>query len=510
MSRHSDDTPSLSLRTQAGLRWLYLALIVQTLLSLLILAVLSRLLSPADFGRIGIALIFVALAETISRMSIGPALVQRSDLTARHIEVAFALSMGFGFGMTVVIWLFAPLGGSLFDDSVVAQILNILCVVFIITGFGNVSEYMLRRRLEFRNLAVADILSYLAGNGLTTIVMALLGFGIWSLVWGMIVRDAMYTLIVVRCSPPPFRIRLAAREVADLLNYGMGFSLLNIFNLIAQQSGPFVIGRWLGAAPLGYYTRAYSLISPIHRFSFILINVLFPVVSERQQKRDHLRVIYFHGLEMLLLVAFPVGILVYAIAPEIVVVVLGGQWAAVVPVLQIFALAMPFIMCGAINPPFVRGLGAVYQEMWRQMVFAVLIFVSAWFGSDWGLSGVMVAIVAAWIVFYLFMTQLALSLLGGGWSELLWRYLPALWVCGWVALALWVTIPFLRDTTLPVIARLVIELLIWNFAVFATIYFMPSFARPAFVGWMVVNVRFDSMGRPGYYLGKILTRLNRR
>ena len=510
MSHRGDDRPSLTSRTQAGLKWSYLVVIVQALLSLLILAILSRLLSPVDFGRIGIALIFVALAETISRMGIGPALVQRSDLTSRHIEVAFALSMIFGFGMTAIIWLFAPLGGSLFDDSVITQILGILCVMFIITGFGNVSEYMLRRQLEFRQLAIADIQSYVVGNGFTTIVMALLDFGIWSLVWGMIVRHSMYTLIVVRYSPPSFRIRLAAREAADLLNYGTGSSFLYMFNFIAQQSGPFVIGRWLGAVPLGYYTRAYSLISPVLRLSFTLINVLFPAVSERQQQRDRLRVIYSHGMEMLSLVAFPVGILVYAIAPEIVVVVLGGRWTGVVPVLQIFALAMPFIMCDAINPPFVRGLGAVYQEMWRQAIFAVLILIGAWFGSGWGLAGVVVAIVVAWIVLYLFMTQLALSLLGGSWRELLRRYLPALWVGGWVAFALWVTIPFLRSTSLPVIVRLVIELLIWNFAVLAAIYFTPSFARPAFVDWMVANVRFDAIGRPGYYLRKILTQLNRR
>ena len=138
MSHHGGDTPSLISRTQAGLKWSYLVVIVQALLSLLVLAILSRLLSPVDFGRIGIALIFVALAETISRMGIGPALVQRSNLTPRHIEAAFTLSMVFGFGMTVAVWLFAPLGGLFFGDPVIPQILGILCVAFVITGFGNV------------------------------------------------------------------------------------------------------------------------------------------------------------------------------------------------------------------------------------------------------------------------------------------------------------------------------------------------------------------------------------
>lgn len=510
MGHHGEDTPSLISRTQAGLKWSYVAVIGQALLSLLILAILSRLLPPVDFGRIGIALIFVALAETISRLGIGPALVQRFDLTSRHIEVAFALSIGLGAGMAAVIWLLAPLSGSFFGDPVVPQILRTICVVFIVTSIGIVSEYMLRRRLEFRNLAVADILSYVVGNGLTTIGMAFLGFGVWSLVWGMIVRHTMYTLIVVRYSPPPFRIRLTMPETTDLLNYGTGFSLISMFNFVAQQSGPVVIGRWLGVVSLGYYTRAYSLITPALNFSFTLINVLFPAISERQQQRERLRIIYFHGVEMLSLVAFPAAVLLYAGAPEIVVVVLGGQWDAVVPVLRILALAMPFIMCGAMDPPLVRGLGAVYQEMRRQVVFAVLIFIGAWFGSNWGLAGVAMAIVAAWIAFYLLMAQLALSLLGGSWRDLRRRYHPALWVGGWVAFALWLSVPLLRDTSLPVFAKLVTEILIWSSVVFTAIYFAPSFARPAFVGWMVANVSFDALGRPGCCLGKVLAQLNRR
>ena len=509
MIHHRDDKTNLTLRTQAGLKWSCLSTIVHALLSLLILAILSRLLSPADFGRIGIALIFVALAEAVGRIGIGSALVQRSDLTPRHIEAAFSLSIVINVGMAVVIWLLAPLGGSFFDDSVITQILRVLCVVFVITGFGNVSEYMLRRRLGFRHLAVADILSYVVGNGFTTIVMALLGFGVWSLVWGTIVRYAMYALIVVGYSPPLFRARLAMRETIDLLKYGTGYSLTNILNCVAQQSGPFIIGRWLGATPLGYYTRAYSLISPALRFSFIVINTLFPSMSKRQQQRERLRVIYFNGVEMLLFVALPISILVYASAPEIVTVVLGGQWAAVAHILQILALAMPFIMCGAMDPPLVRGLGAVYRETLRQAVFAVLIFIGAWFGSNWGLAGVVVAIVVAWIILYLLMAQLSLSLLGGSWMDLLRCYMPALWVGSWIAFALWLSVPLLRDMSLPVIARLVIELLVWGFATFAAVYFIPSFARPAFVPWMLVSIRFDAMGRPGYYANKMLTLLNR-
>lgn len=501
---------SLISKTLSGLKWSYLATIVQALVSLLILMILSRLLSPSDFGLLAIALIYMSMAEIVSKMGIGPAIAQRLDLTFRHTEVAFTLSVMLGASVTAATWLFAPLVGLIFKEPAMVEVLRGLSVVFVISGAGNVSEYLLYRELRFKSLTTTKILSHVVGYGFTSIAMAFLGFGIWSLVWGTIARHTIYSLMVIRYSPPPLRPRLAVQEATDLIGYGVGFSFTWFLNSVAQQIGPFVIGRFMGVTSLGYYTRAHSLILFPLQLGFVLIHILFPVISKRQQHKEILRIVYLHGIEMLWLMGLPVSILVFMSAPEIVAVVLGEQWDPVTPILSILAPVVLFATCGIISTPLVRGLGAIYGEAKRQAVFVLFMAVGTWLGSRWGLSGVVTAITVAWLVVYLLMTQLALSLLGLSWRSLIRLHLPALWAGGWVALVLWVTVHQLRSISLPAVVLLIVEFLIWIATVAIAMHFAPSSARPLFPGWVIRNVPFNSMGKTGVYLQNGLMWLGRR
>lgn len=501
-----NDGGSLVTRTWSGLKWSYLAAAVEALLSVLILAVLSRLLRPADFGLFGMALVFTGPAEAIGGLSIGLAIVQRHHLTNRHVEAAVTLSLAVGVATMAVMWLLAPLSGPLFDERRAPEVVRALSVVFVVASLGVVSEHLLRRRLLFRNLTVATVVSQAIGGGLTAIGMAFLGFGVWSLVWGMIVRRAVHALVVVVYSPRPFRPRLALREAFDLLRYGVGFSFVSLFNIAAEHGSSFVVGRRLGAAALGYYTRALSLIYPPLRLGHTLLNTLFPAMSERQRS-DRLSVVYLLGVETLSLMGLPIGILVFVSAPEIVSVTLGAQWDAVVPVLRILAATVVFGMCEAMNPPLVRALGAVYREARAQVVFAVVAVAGAWFGSRWGLAGIAAAAVGARIVVYLLTTQLALSLLDLPWRRLLRCHLPALWVGVWTTPVLWLAALHARSLSPPAGPVLVIELLAWSVAVIVAIYSAPPFLRPLTVPWALKHVDFDAMGAPGRCLRHGLARL---
>ena len=390
------------------------------------------------------------------------------------------------------------------------EVLRGLSVVFVISGAGNVSEYLLHRELRFKNLTTTEILSHTIGYGFTSIAMAFLGFGIWSLVWGTIARHTIYSLMVIRYSPPPLRPRLAVQEAADLIGYGVGFSFTWFLNFVAQQAGPLVIGRFMGATSLGYYNRAYSLILLPLQLGFVLIHVLFPAISKRQQHREILGVVYLNGIEMLWLMGLPVSVLIFMSAPEIVAVVLGEQWDPVTPILSILAPIILFAACGSINIPLVRGLGATYGEAKRQAMFILSMAVGIWLGSRWGLSGVVAAITVAWFVVHLLMTQLVLSLLGLSWRSLIRLHLPALWAGGWVAVVLWVAVHQLRSVSPPAVVLLIVELLIWIATVSVAMHFAPSSVRPLFPGWVIRNVPFNTMGKAGIYLHSSLRWLGRR
>lgn len=485
-------------RTLDALGWSYATVVSKALLTLLVLATLSRLLEPRDFGLFAIVWILVELAVRFGQSGIGHALIQRDDLTHRHLEAGFTLSVALGGVIAATVWLLAPLVGRIFDEPAVTRPLQTLAAAFVIAGTGAVSAHLLRRSLRFKQLMAADLVSYLAGYGLTATALAFRGFGVWALVWGELLRVLIYTAAVTLYAPPRVRTRLPIRESAEILSPGAGLAVVQVFDFVVRMGGCFVVGRWLGAASLGYYTRADRLASlPFQYVGGSLFEVAFPAMARGQRRLDRLRLVHLHCMELLSLATLPLSVLMLVGAPEIVAVMLGGQWDATVSVLQVLALAVPFQTCGVLNIAAVRGTGAVRQETWRQAAHSVLVVFGAWFGSRWGLSGVAVAMVGAHAAAHLIMAQAALSLLGVRWRQLLQRWLPALWAGAWSALALWMTVGWLRALALPGVAALAAETVVWGAAAAAALVYAPSFARLRSLPWALANLPFDAMGLPG-------------
>ena len=494
---------SLSERTLGGLGWSYLSTFIKAILSLLVLVILARLLTPVDFGLLAIAWIFVLLGARFGQSVVGPALVQRYELTDRHIQVGFTLSVVIGSAVMAATWLLAPQVGEFFNEPRAARVLQVLSMIFVINGIGNVPAHLLRRDLRFKELMVADILAYCVGYGFTATVLAFQGFGVWSLVWGEIMHKVVHTIMVIRYTRMPVYPRWALPEAKDLLSRGAGFSLAQSFEFIARQGGYFVVGRWLGAGALGYFTRADKLILlPRNYVSQSLFNVLFPAMAQRQQGPERLATIYLHGSEVLSLVALPVSAMLIVCAPEIVSVILGGQWDPVVVLLQILAFGILFQMCDILNFAVIGALGAVYRQSWRQGIHGVLVVGGAWYASRWGLEAVMIVIVGAQVLAYLLLTQLTVSLLRVRWRHLLRCCLPALWVGAWAAVALWLTAGQVRAMELQAAPALVLELLVWFAALIAALYYAPSYLRPVSIKWALTNIPFEVLGTPGSYMRK--------
>ena len=499
---------SLGIRTLSGFGWSSLAVVIKALLTLLVLAVLSRLLTPNDFGLIGIVWILMELVTRFGQTGIGHALVQHQDLTACHIEIASTLSVGLGVAAAAVIWLLAPHFAQFFDESTITTLLKVLCIALVIGGVGVVPEHLLRRNLRFKQLMVADLLSYAVGYGLTATVLAWQGLGVWALVWAELARVLIRTGIMSIYSPPSLHLRLTVRDAADLVLRGAGYSFLQVFDFIVRMGASFVVGRWLGATSLGYYTRADRLASlPFQYLGGNLFEVAFPAMAQRQQRADRLGAAYLHGIEILLLVVLPVSVLMFGTAPKIVAVVLGEQWDETVPVLQILAISIPFQTGGILNIAVIRASGAVYRETWRHAAHAFLVVFGAWFGSRWGLTGVAVAIVSAQIVACLIMTQAALSLLNLPVRRLLRCGLPALWVSTWAALVLWFKADGVGIWETPTGGALFFDIVIWGAAITIAVRCAPTFARLRSVPWALASVPFETLGTTGRYLRLGLERL---
>ena len=501
--------PGLKARTVAGFKWASLTAAGRVLLSLLIFMALARLLTPAEFGQIAIALVFVTLADAAGRRGIGPALVQRRALTRRHIATAFTLAIALGCLLAAALWALAPLVARLTGEPEVAPILRTLALVPVVAGLAVTPEHLLQRDLRFDRLMTATILSQALGYGLVAVVLALLGWGVWALAFGVLARHVLHALAVIACRPPP-GLLFAPREARELLRVGAGFSAIALLQATGHQGVRLVVAHSLGAAALGLHSRGARIALAPARLGPVLRRVLFPAMARRQRHTGRFEPVHLLGIELLFMLACPAGLMMAAAAPEIVAVVLGPQWDAAAPVLRILALASAFQACNALHVSVIHATGAVYRETWRRALLLLLLVAGAWLGSRFGLAGVAAALAFASTVRYLLLSQLAVSLLGVPWRRYLAVHLPGLWVAAWAVPAALLAGRLAGEASLPAFAALPAALAAWAAAGAAAIWFAPPFARPAFPRWALAHLPLGRAGLPGRWLGAALDRLARR
>ena len=409
---------SLTDRTIGGLLWALWGKSAHAICQLGVIAVLARLLTPADFGVVSAALVVIGFSMIFSQIGLGPALVQRPQLDRRHVDTAFVATMVFATALGGTIALGAPLVAKFFRIEGVAPVLRWLALVFPLHGVALVAESMAKRDLRFRWLANADVASYVLGYAGVGIVLALLGFGVWALVAGEIAKVCVRAAILV--AGQRLRPRLAWDRAAwrELMFFSGGFTIARVANYLAVQGDNLVVGRALGPVALGIYGRAYQLMAaPATGLGGMLDSVLFPTMAKVQHDRIRLGTAYRRGVAMLSTTVLPLSAIAFVLAPEIIRISLGPAWDAAILPFRILAVGMLFRTSYKMSDSLSRATGSVYRRAWRQIVYAALVIGGAAVGQRWGVGGVAVAVVGALVVNFLMMAHLSLAITGLSWIE---------------------------------------------------------------------------------------------
>ena len=412
---------SLTHRTLSGILWTAWGRVAQITLQTAVLAVLARLLTPGDFGVVSAALVVIGFSAIASQIGLGPALVQRRELEQRHIDAAFVASVALGLLLGAVVWLGAPFAAIFFHADSVRPVLRVLAVTFVIQGLGLVSESLLRREMRFRWLANRDLATYAVGYGGIGITLAMLGWGPWALVAAQLSQVTLRTGLLLALHRPHLRRFGDWDAFKELMYFGGGFTMAKIANYVALQGDNLVVGRTLGPAALGFYGRAYQLMTaPAHGIGLVLDNVLFPAMAKVQDDQKRLTLSYRRGITLIALVVLPPSVIIVVVAPEIVHVLLGTRWMSTVAPFQVLAAGMLFRTSYKMSDSLARSTGAVYRRAARQAWYAALVLGGAWIGQHWGILGVAWGVLFAVTANFLAMAQLSMSVTGMGWSAF-WR-----------------------------------------------------------------------------------------
>jgi O-antigen/teichoic acid export membrane protein len=351
-------------------------------------AVLGRLLTPQDYGLVGMVGILLGFVALFKDLGLASATIQREALTEREVSTLFWLNLGFSLVIALVTAAVAPLVAWFFGEPRLVAVTAAYSVGFVFGGLAVQHEALLRRRMRFAALAGANLVALFV-NAAATIGLAWLGFGYWALVYGQLALGAAYAVCVWGvCGWRPGRpARLS--EVRQLLAFGRDLTGFTVLNYFARNLDNLLIGRVWGAVQLGFYAKAYQLLLlPLDQIIEPVTSVAVPALSRLNGEPERYRQAYLRLLEKVAMVTMPLMAFMVVTADWIVRVVLGPQWdesARLFAILGVAGVVQPaastagwlFVTQGRSREIFRWGLvGPPLQ----------LLFIVA--GLPWGAAGV--------------------------------------------------------------------------------------------------------------------------
>ena len=321
-----------------GLAWTMLRSVSSRVVGSLVFVVLARLLDPRSFGLVALASVFVVLLSLIVESGFGEAVIQRKELNHGDLDTAFWVSNAIGLGLAL---LMAGAGGplsALLHQPELAPILRALSPMFILAALASVPQALLRRDLQFRELAVRGFVATVAG-GAVGVAMALAGLGVWSLV-GQILANVVVgtTVLWLACRWRPGRA-VSRSSFVELFRFGANVLGERVAYFTSRRSDDFLIGLVLGPVALGLYTAAYRILLLLTEVMIWTVEgVAFPLFSRLQQDAERTRRAFYAVTQLSSAVATPAFLGLAFLAPELTRAVFGPRWAAAIPVMRILAL----------------------------------------------------------------------------------------------------------------------------------------------------------------------------
>lgn len=380
--------PTLARQASGAMFWIASARLASQLFQVLVAAILTRLLSPEDFGVIAMVLVFSGFLAVISSAGISSAIVQFRDLEREDFGTVLSLSLIVGIGMTV---LFAGLAHPIahfYDLPAIAPVVLVMSASFTISASSRVSTGLLERDLAFRTLAWIRVSAAIFA-GLVAVGAALLGASYWALIAQVICNEVATTILVFIAAGWRPRLAFDGRVVRRVVGFSGHLTLFNIVNYWARNFDNLLIGRVLGAAPLGFYNRGYALmLYPVSALTTVVTPVLHPLLSGLQDDIPRMTRAYLRIVRFVAMLAFPLMTGLGLLAPEVIQVVWGPGWERSEPVFRILCIvgAVQALIAATSSIFLARGRANLLFKIGTLNAAVVITGIAA--GLPWGIEGV--------------------------------------------------------------------------------------------------------------------------
>lgn len=309
-------------------------------ISIIISAILARLLTPSEFGLVAIVMVFISFFNLLSSFGFAPAIIQNKDLDEMDIRSIFSFTILIGFVLALIFFFLAPFIAKFYKNVILTELARLMSLVILVQTFQIVPQALCRKKLLFKQIGIISISVHVI-SGMVAILLAYNGFSYYALVINSIINGLLLFIAFYFLSPVKPALEIRFLSLKKILGFSLFQFLFNFINYFSRNADNLLIGKYFSPSALGYYDKAYRLmLMPIQNLTHVITPVLHPVLSKYSDDKKRIYDSFYKMVKILSTLGFSISILLYFSAEEIITLVYGAQWSQSIPVFKILSLSI--------------------------------------------------------------------------------------------------------------------------------------------------------------------------
>lgn len=353
--------------------------------------VLARLLSPAEYGLIGVCTIFTTILFGVVDSGFTTALIRKKNVTDDDYNTMFITNMVMSVVLFVGLYSCSPIISRFFERPELIAILRVMGLILIIQAFSITQITILTKRIDFKTKAKASLYSAVC-SGMIGIAMAFTGFGVWALVGQQLSRQSLYTISLWMLNRWCPKMRFSRESFHYMWGFGWKMMLSNVLNNIWNQLYQVVVGKYYSASTLGQYSRAKEYASIFSsNFSSIIQRVTYPVLAEVQDEKERMVAAYRKVIKVTMFITALTMISMAGVAEPFIYCLIGVQWHEAATYLPLICISMSTYPLQAINLNMLQVQGRsdifLYLEIAKKFISVIPLGLGVFVSIYWMLIG---------------------------------------------------------------------------------------------------------------------------
>lgn len=333
--------------------------------AIIVQIVLARILEPEIFGIMAILLVVINVMDVIAQSGLGAALIQKESASDASFSTGFWLSLALALAMYGLLWFLSPLIAQFYSQDDLSGYLRVAGLTIFLSSANSIFRSYLQRRMDFKTLFKSNVIAVIV-SGALSITLALLGFGIWALVFQVVSQGLVALVIMGFLVPWKPHFVFSGKEGLEILSYGWKICLTGILNVLYSGISELIIGKVCSKSDLGYYSQGRKYPNAaIGVITTALSNVLFPAFSSIGNDIDSFVSAVKKALSVGTFLVAPMSLFLVVAAEPIVTLLLTDKWLPSVPIFQLVFFSSSLLMFQLVNLRAYMALGdsALYLKI---------------------------------------------------------------------------------------------------------------------------------------------------